>query len=405
MAGVMEGVRVLEVAAWTYVPSAGGVLAEWGADVLKIEHPETGDPQRGLITSALFDEPASFDFIMNLPNRNKRSVGIDLATDDGQELLLELAKTADVFLTNFLPAARRRLRIDVDDIRAVNPEIIYVRGSGNGQRGPEAERGGYDNCTFWARSGPAAGATPTGSDYPVTMPSGAFGDVMGGLTIAGGICAALFHRERTGEAQTVDCSLLSMGAWAMGFAIAGSLAYGLDSMPTWSHDSPPNPVLNSYRTSDGRFLQLNFMQPDRYWPEFVEKIGHPELADDPRFADGKSRYENRQACVAVLDEIFATKTLADWSEILLDVEGVWSPVQTPAEVARDPQVVANDVIRDVVAEDGSTFQLIASPLQFGEQPATITRAPNHGEHTDEVLTELGLDMDEILDLKVKGAIL
>jgi crotonobetainyl-CoA:carnitine CoA-transferase CaiB-like acyl-CoA transferase len=147
------------------------------------------------------------------------------------------------------------------------------------------------------------------------------------------------------------------------------------------------------------------MQPDRYWAEFVAKIGHAELADDPRFADGKARYANRQACVAVLDEIFATKTLAEWNEILLEVEGVWSPVQVAAEVARDPQVVANEVVREVVAEDGSTFQLIASPLQFGEQPATITRAPNHGEHTDEVLIELGLDTEQIIDLKVKGAIL
>jgi crotonobetainyl-CoA:carnitine CoA-transferase CaiB-like acyl-CoA transferase len=353
----------------------------------------------------LFDTPAAFDFIMELPNRGKRSVGIDLGTDEGREVLLKLCETADVFLTNFLPPARRRLRIDVDDIRAVNPNIIYVRGSGNGQRGDEADRGGYDNCTFWARTGPAAGCTPEGADYPSMMPSGAFGDVLGGLTIAGGIATALFHRERTGEATIVDNSLIAMGAWAMGFAIAGCSAYGLDKMPSWSHAAPPNPVLNSYRTKDGRFLQLNFMQPDRYWPEFTTKIGHPELADDPRFATGPARYQNREACVVALDEIFATKTLEQWTDILLDVEGVWSPVQTAGELPRDPQVIANDVMVDVEGVDGTTFKLVAGPNQYDEQAPKVSRAPKHGEHTDEVLLEVGYDMDQIIDLKVKGAIL
>ena len=195
MAGVMAGVRVVEVAAWTYVPMAGGVLAEWGADVLKIEHPETGDPQRGLINSGMFDSRSSVNFIIEHPNRNKRSVGIDLGNPAGREVLLKLVATADVFLTNFRPAARRKLRIDIEDIRAANPRIIYARGSGNGQRGVEAEGGGYDSATFWSRGGLADGATYRGAEQAVPMPSGAFGDGLGGLTLAGGIAAALFHRD------------------------------------------------------------------------------------------------------------------------------------------------------------------------------------------------------------------
>jgi len=405
MPGVMDGVRVIEVAAWTYVPMAGGVLAEWGADVIKIEHPETGDPQRGLINSGMFDARSSVNFIIEHPNRNKRSVGIDLGTAEGRDVLLQLVATADVFLTNFRPAARRKLRIDVDDIRAVNPAIIYARGSGNGQRGEEAEGGGYDSATFWSRGGPADGATLGGSEQAVPMPSGAFGDGLAGLTLAGGIAAALFWRERTGQARVVDNSLLGMGAWAMSFAVAGCAAYGVERMPEWRHETAPNPVLNAYRTADGRFIQLNFMQPDRHLGELLDVIGRPDVAADPRFADDRGRFEHRQELIGILDDAFATRTADEWRTALRGIEGVWAVQQTPGELIRDPQVVANQIVRDVTAADGSTFKLVAAPLQFDEEPAATGRAPAHGEHTDEVLLELGIDQDTLIELKVKGAIL
>src|ERR671931_514691 len=236
MTRIMEGIRVLEVAAWTYVPMAGGVLAEWGADVLKIEHPE-----------------------------------------DGHQLLLELAATSDVFLTNFLPAARRKLRIDVEDIRAANPNIIYARGSGNGRRGPEAERGGYANRSYWARGGSSDSAfQQSTSSHPPSQPTGAYGDTIGGLAIAGGVAAALFHRQRTGEALTVDSSLLGMGAWAMAFAIAGCAAFGLERFPIPRREQSSNPIVGMYRTADDRFLALVMLQSDRYWPDLMQKVGRPE---------------------------------------------------------------------------------------------------------------------------------
>jgi crotonobetainyl-CoA:carnitine CoA-transferase CaiB-like acyl-CoA transferase len=399
----MSGVRVVEVAAWTYVPAAGAVLAEWGADVIKIEHPETGDPQRGLVSSGLVPASGGINHMIELPNRGKRSVAIDLATDEGRELLDKLVATADVFVTNFLPDARRKLRIEVDDIRAVNPKAIYVRGSGQGQRGPEAERGGYDACSFWGRA-VADVATPSGMPWPIGQPGPGFGDLIGGLTIAGGISAALFHRERTGEAVVVDNSLLATAMWATGASVLAAGLFGFSKMPMGDRRDMFNPIVNTYRTSDGRFLSLIMLQSDRYWPELVSTMGHPELVDDPRFADAKARYENRQVCVDTLDEIFATRTFEEWRAVLSDIEGVWAPVQTSGELLQEPQVLANGYISQVQASNGTNFAMVPSPLQFNEIPAELTRAPEHGEHTDEVLPELGLPMDQILDLKVKGAV-
>jgi crotonobetainyl-CoA:carnitine CoA-transferase CaiB-like acyl-CoA transferase len=403
--GIMQGIRVVEVAGWTYVPIAGTVLAEWGADVIKIEHPETGDPQRGLVNSGLVPTgPGGINHMMELPNRGKRSVGLDLKTEEGYALLLKLVETADVFLTNFRPQARAKLKIDVADIRAVNPNIIYVRGSANGQRGPESERGGYDNSNFWGRGGSADILTAPG-EYPISQPGPGYGDVIGGLTIAGGISAALFHRERTGEAVTVDNSLLANGVWATGATVLAAGLFGFSRMPRGDRTMMPNPLVNNYKTKDDRFMSLIMLESDRYWADLVTKLGHPELADDPRFVDSVARAKNCQECCVTLDEIFATRTLEEWRPIMLEIDGVWAPVQTADELLVDPQVVANDYIREVTSAGGTTFKMVASPLQFDEQPPDLTRAPDHGEHTDEVLQELGLEMDAILDLKLKGAVL
>lgn len=406
MSGIMSGVKVVEVAAWTYVPIAGGVLAEWGAEVIKIEHPETGDPQRGLAAMGLVPTgPGGVAHMMELPNRGKRSVAVDMKTEKGHELLLKMCEDADVFLTNFRPDARRRLRIDVDDIRAVNPNIIYTRGSGQGQRGPEAERGGYDGCTFWGRGGPSDIISDP-DNYPTPQPGPAFGDVIGGMFIAGGISAALYHRQRTGEALIVDNSLLSSAMWATGASSLGAgLFGGTGRFPRGDRTKIPNPIVNSYKTSDGRYLSLVMLESDRYWADLVNLLGAPELADDPRFVDAAARAQNSQACVTILDDLFAKKSLAEWKEILMAAKGVWSAVQTPAEVLEDPMALANGYIREVEAKSGTKFRMVPAPLQFNETPPDITRGPEHGEHTDEVLGELGLSMDEILDLKVQGVIL
>ena len=270
MIGPMSGVRVLEVAQWTFVPAAGAVLADWGADVIKIEHPQTGDSQRGLRQLGHITVDGDRNPVMEHANRGKRSVALDMSTPDGHELLMDIARTSDVFLTNFLPDAREKLRIDVDDLRAVNPDIIYARGSAYGPLGDDAGTGGYDMTGFWSRAGGALGSTPCDMDGVVPQPGPAYGDSIGGMTIAGGISAALFERERTGNARIVDISLLGVGVWASGVAINAALVSGepWQTNPAGANVTPNNPLVGFYRTADGRHLGLSMLQGFQYFAEF-----------------------------------------------------------------------------------------------------------------------------------------
>ena len=402
MAGVLAGVRVVEVAQWWFVPSGGAVLADWGADVVKIEHPVTGDPQRGLVTSGFFPPTGGVNFMMEQSNRGKRSVGIDLGHPRGRDVLDKLVRQADVFLTNFLPAARRKLRIDVEDIRKVNPGIIYARGHGHGVRGPDVEKGGYDAASFWSRGGIAHALTPPGADRPI-MQRAAFGDSAGGMTTAGGIAAALFHRERTGEPSIVDVSLLGTAMWILAPDIV--LARFTDQeMPVFARTQAPNPIVNSYRTKDARWIFLNMLQPDRFWADLCRHLDRPDMITDPRFESGMARFQNREACVTELDAVFGSRTLAEWRERLDDVEGVWAPMQTAKEVGVDPQVVANGYLTEVDRGDGTTFTLVASPVQFDETTPALRPGPDMGQHTEEVLLAAGYSWEELAALKEAGAI-
>ena len=402
MEQVLAGVRVVEVAQWWFVPAAGAVLADWGADVLKVEHPIHGDPQRGLMTSGLVPNTGGVNFMVEQPNRGKRSIGIDLNQPAGLEVLHRLVETADVFLTNFLPAARRRLKIELEDIRKVNPKIVYVRGHGQGARGPDMEKGGYDAASFWCRGSICSALTPSGAATPV-MQRAAFGDSIGGLALAGGIAAALFRRERTGEGLEVDVSLLGNAVWIMApDIIATKLLSG--AMPMFTRADAPNPIVNSYRTKDGRWLFLNMLQPDRFWPDLCRRLGHPELIEDERFKDGMSRFMNRTECVRLLDEIFAARTLDEWRGALADAEGVWAPMQTAMELHDDPQATANNYLLPVERGDGSSFTLVSNPLQFDETAPTLRPAPDLGQHTEEILLDLGMSWDDLAKYKEKGAI-
>src|SRR6201995_5667489 len=282
----MEGVRILEGAQFTFVPAAGAVLADWGAGVIKVEHAETGDAQRGL--SAVMDMPVgggSFAPLMEHPNRGKRSIGLALERPEALEVLHELIRTSDVFLTNFLPGARRRLGIELDDVRKINAAVVSGRGSGFGSRGPDSEKGGYDSTAFWARGGSALGTTPTEFDGLCKMPAGAYGDSLGGMTIAGGIAAALLARERTGETSVVDVSLLGVGAWANALSVGFALLTGAppERLPS-SSSARTNPLVGNYRTADDRCIVLAMLQPSRYWPEFCRRIDREDLITDGRFA-------------------------------------------------------------------------------------------------------------------------
>lgn len=406
MTGPLDGIRIIEVASWMFIPSAGSVLADWGAEVIKVEPADGGDPQRGLMTSGLIPGGAAgVNFMIEQPNRSKQSIGIDLRHPDGQMALLKLCESADVFLTNYLPHIRQRLGIDIDDVRSANPNIIYARGSGQGTKGPDAGKGGYDGASFWARGGVWSGAQPNSEGYPAGQMGPAFGDVMGGLAMAGAIAAALLKRERSGEASTVDVSLLATAMWQMSPMVVASGLYGFDSMPPADRTKPANPGVNSYRTSDDRFISLILLQPDKFWVELAGKLDRPELVDDERFADAPTRVANSEACTKILDEAFGSHPLAYWKDRLADFTGVWAPYQTLRELHSDEQVLANGYLPSFTTSTGQEVRLVASPAQFDEIAIEVTRAPEHGENTEMLLVDAGFTWDEVAALKASGAIL
>lgn len=405
----MEGVRVLEVAQFTYVPAAGAVLADWGAAVIKIEHAEKGDAQRGLAKALGHDvmsKASSFAPIMEGPNRGKRSIGLSLEKPESREVLFELVRRSDVFLTNFLPSARKKLGIDVDDIRAINPNIIYASGTGFGHSGPEADKGGYDGTAFWSRGGSADSSTPPSAELLTNMPAGAYGDNIGGMTIAGGIAAALFARATTGEPSLVDVSLLGVGAWAIQLNVNLALQAGrvLPKFEPRRGGAPNNPLMGNYASADGRWINLCMLQPGRYWAEFCQVVGRPELITDERFETTEKLMANAPEAGQIVAEIIASRTKDEWVAAFDGMEGQWALVQNTWELGNDPALKAIGQIAEVADAEGNPQKLVASPVQFDRKPAVLTRAPQFAEHTDDILRELGLSDQQMLDLKIAGAV-
>ncbi|ORV41356.1 carnitine dehydratase [Mycolicibacter engbaekii] len=403
----MDGFRVLEVAQFTFVPAAGAILADWGADVIKVEHPVRGDTQRGFIKMGGFELNPDRHPLMEHPNRGKRSVGIDVSTPGGQQVLYELAATADVFLTNYLPRARQKNKFDVEHIRAANPNIVYARGSAYGDKGPERDIGGFDGTAFWTRSGVGHALSPEELGAPLSQGIPAFGDSVGGMNIAGGIAAALLHRERTGEALEVDVSLLSTAWWAAGASVTQGMDTGEAMRATMpeSGGSPANPFLGNYTTSDGGTINLCIVSPTGYIRDTFEHLGIPEAADDPRFSEVLPLMQNAEAASALIVDAIGAKPFEFWRQHLKTMKGQWAPFQSLVDLGSDEQAIANDMIAEVEPGDGGPpLKVVRGPVQFNHEPLETTRAPQASEHTEIVLMELGLDWDRIEKLKESGDI-
>ncbi len=406
MTDIMKGVRVLEVAEHTFVPAASAILADWGAEVIKIEHVERGDAMRGLASSGVMSMAGAVHVLMEHSNRGKKSIGVDLTTEKGVALVYQLAASCDVFLTNKLPAVRRKLRVEVDDIRAHNPNIIYVAGTGGGERGPDADKGGYDFLSYWCRGGSAMGSTPSDSETLVVQPAPGYGDSIGGMTIAGGIMGALYHRERTGEAVSVDVSLLGVGLWAMSPAVALSLQTGRGwrAPASSAGGGPANPLVGTYRSQDGRFLAFSCLQGFHYWPGACHAIGREDLITDERFTSHELLSANAGTAREILTEVFASASLEEWRERLAEFAGQWSFAQDALEAVTDPQVEANGYVGETRTRDDVTFQLVTTPVQFDGTPAPPKRAPEFNEHCEEILGSIGVDTDAMMELKVEGVV-
>ncbi len=400
----LEGVRILEVAQAAFVPSAALVLVDWGADVIKIEHPEHGDMVRGLSIAGVDPQPSGIRYLWEIFNRGKKSVGLDIGHPAGREVLLRLVDESDVFLTNFLGSAQQRLQIEPDDIFARNPNIIYARGSSHGPHGPDAELGGYDPISYWSRNGMAIASMPVDYDYPITIPGPSFGDSQCGTAMAGGIAAALYHRERTGRGCVVDVSLLSAGLWAAQGTNVGACLTDGETLPRHNRRRPTNPLATTYRTGDGRFISLGLLEADRHWPGFCDAIGHGELVADPRFDTAEARRENIEQCVEILEGVFAERPLDEWTKIMEQAELPFGVVRTPREAQNDPQAKINGFVQSLQLDAGVTLPVTVAPALFDGEAPVPTPAPAHAAHTDEVLQALGYSWDEIVELKVNGAV-
>jgi crotonobetainyl-CoA:carnitine CoA-transferase CaiB-like acyl-CoA transferase len=403
MARPLEGIKVVEVAMWAFVPAAGGILSDMGASVIKVE-PPTGDPLRGLKIGDSGTSQHGFVLSWENYNRGKRGITLDLRREEGIEVLYRLLEGADVFLTSLLPPARQRMKIDIEHIRARFPNIIYGVGSGVGQRGPEADKGGFDSITFWARGGIASQITPEDAPYPVVQPGAAFGDCTSAAMLAGGIAAAIAQRSMTGIASVVDVSLLASSMWLMQRSITQATIDGVERLPKPKRHQVPNPLVNIYRTSDGRFVSLCMLQSQRYWPRFCEVVDRPDLIQDPRFATEAARTQNIIACIGQLDDIFGSRPLKKWRELLAQQDGQWDVVQHVGELKDDPQVKANSFMQPVDYGDGRTLQMVSVPMQFDGAPLAARPAPELGSDSEVILQELGYDWDRITELKVEGIV-
>ena len=404
MALLLEGIRVLEIGSFVAVPAAGTILADLGAEVVKLEHPLTGDPGRGLDvnTKGVITHEGGLNISFELLNRGKKSIAVDLASASGQEIVQRLASHFDVVVTNLTPHRQERYLVRYEDLAAANERLIYVVLTGYGMEGPEKNRSGFDYAAFWARSGLMGMLGQVGT--PPVQERPAMGDLTTALSLTTAVGMALFERSRSGKGQLIETSLLHNGMWVMGTDLVVALK---EKEPVRRNvrTDVSNPIFNFYEAKDGKWMQLVMVHGDKYWPSFCRAVDMESLTDDPRFDTLEKRSKNNVELIELLDRRFAEEPRDEWAK-RLDAEGcMWGPIQSLDEVIVDPQAKANGYFLDLIHPSEGQFTLTSPPLKFSRTPGeTPDVAPEFGQHTEEQLLSVGYSWNEIARLRDEGAI-
>jgi crotonobetainyl-CoA:carnitine CoA-transferase CaiB-like acyl-CoA transferase len=404
MATPLDGIRVIDWTIWQQGPVASAMLADLGAEVIKIEERVGGDPGRGLLRMSGLDMTDRPNFYFEANNRNKKSLTLDLKQPEAREIVYALVEKSDVFVQNFRKGVAGRLGLDYPTLRARNPRLVYASASGYGPDGPESGEPSFDHLGL-ARSGIMLAAGEP--DDPPLAIAGGIADQMGGIMLAYGVLAALLARERHGVGQEVDASHLGSMMMLQGLSVSSLLMMGF-AIPRQSRRTTGNPLWNHYRCQDDRWIALAMLQPDRYWASFCDAIGRPELATDARFESLKARARNAAACIEILDQVFADRPRAAWLETLRSHPGdfIFTVVNGVSDLKDDPQVLANRYVVDFEHPHHGPVKMLGIPVRLSETPGSLrTPAPEFGQHTEEILLDLlGYDWERIAALREKQVI-
>ena len=395
---IFSGLKVVDLASFIAGPAAAVILSDYGADVIKVE-PPTGDTWR--IGYKLPPQPRSHDnYPWHLNNRNKRGLSLDLKSPNAGEILERLVKWADVLIVNTPHNARKKLKLEYEDVAQWNPRLIYADLTGYGEKGPDASLPGFDITAYWARSGLLSLTRDAGA--PPTLPPTGSGDHATAVTLFSAIVTGLYRRERTGKGSYVTTSLLAAGVWSCGVFVQGALC-DATFFPLHDQLKPPNALINVYQASDNTWFIL-VLTPDK-WPALAKSVGRPDLLTDSRFTDPAKQMANSGELTAILNELFATQPMSHWREVFDQAHLTYGDVHAPSEVVKDPQLRENDIVVPIDGAGEKVKFTVSSPLTVhGVSKVAARRAPEIGEHNDELLQELGFSSDEIAQFRTGGAI-
>lgn len=394
MPGILEGLRVIEMGNNIAIPAAAMIMADWGADVIKVE-PPGGEMMRGM-GRAQGVQLGGINMQFELLNRNKRALAVDLKTERGRSIVHQLVKRSDVFIANYEVSALKKLGLDYETLNELNPRLVYAVLTGYGTVGPDKDERGFDFTAGWARSGTQHLMAEQGGVPPSQRPG--MYDRNAGMHTVAGVCAALFNREKTGQGQYMELSLYHVGVYTIATDVQNALM-GLPAEPN-DRRRPLSPLWNSYRAGDNRWFQFAMLQADLHWAGVCRAMGRPDLEHDPRFASTAKRMENSAELIRIMDEVFATKPRSEWEKRFKDNGVIYGRIETPQEVVKDPQAEANGFFAEIDHPKTDRMKYVTVPLHFRQNPASVrSAAPDAGQHNDEILHELGFSAEEIKRLK------